>query len=483
MAEEKKSWLDNFSVFDNFVIDTITPKNTVDKLWDNFTNPEHANKSVYDKISDSVFSNIAGGVGKVSAELANIGRLGRTTEAVVSNVLSAGEAHAAGINDGEYTPPEKPQASTVKDTGSPQVDAVFAAIDELREAHKEASKPNVSVKATLRAADSQWALANELKKLDSNKDAVADTHIAGIVEQIEQLDGNLNEDIQRYTQSLKSSDQYKSAGKSVNEKIQDLPAMVAASNAVMEEDNSIKTQEGKELYNKTVVDIRNTVSEIAGLANSFSLEELQTAKDAIDSYKIYGDDLTPEMQSNFDTLQAAYEQKANVAAKQKDDPVSESQEIDQSIGNTAQDTSQSKETKPPQEFGLGHAGEDVLMIQQALNKNGAKLNEDSILGHETEAAIREFQTKHNIVVDGIVGEETLTKILETRGIAFNEEGVPVAKNTSGGTPNEEEQVVNNPSQDIPKMEVSDVTANEQTTPTPIDPSILEKLASKDQRVI
>lgn len=61
----------------------------------------------------------------------------------------------------------------------------------------------------------------------------------------------------------------------------------------------------------------------------------------------------------------------------------------------------------------GHAGEDVLTIQRALNAAGATppLAEDGLFGPKTEAALRAFQAQRGLSADGVVGRETVGALL------------------------------------------------------------------------
>jgi peptidoglycan hydrolase-like protein with peptidoglycan-binding domain len=62
---------------------------------------------------------------------------------------------------------------------------------------------------------------------------------------------------------------------------------------------------------------------------------------------------------------------------------------------------------------IGDRGGDVRNLQRALMFLGFDLRTygaDSIYGSETESAVRSFQKKHVLVVDGIAGPETLGKI-------------------------------------------------------------------------
>lgn len=62
---------------------------------------------------------------------------------------------------------------------------------------------------------------------------------------------------------------------------------------------------------------------------------------------------------------------------------------------------------------IGDRGEDVRKLQRALMFLGFNLSTygaDSIFGTETDSAVRSFQKKHSLVVDGIAGRETLAKV-------------------------------------------------------------------------
>lgn len=49
----------------------------------------------------------------------------------------------------------------------------------------------------------------------------------------------------------------------------------------------------------------------------------------------------------------------------------------------------------------GSTGQDVKMLQQQLH-----IKDDGIFGSLTETAVKDFQKKHNLIVDGIVGDKT-----------------------------------------------------------------------------
>ncbi|MDX2015832.1 MAG: peptidoglycan-binding domain-containing protein [Myxococcaceae bacterium] len=60
----------------------------------------------------------------------------------------------------------------------------------------------------------------------------------------------------------------------------------------------------------------------------------------------------------------------------------------------------------------GATGDDVQSLQRALNQAGAspRLDEDGDFGPKTETAVRAFQQKFGLDVDGIAGPDTLTKL-------------------------------------------------------------------------
>jgi len=58
---------------------------------------------------------------------------------------------------------------------------------------------------------------------------------------------------------------------------------------------------------------------------------------------------------------------------------------------------------------LGSSGEDVVCLQTRLSEvtpGGEDLVADGDFGPATDAAVREFQAAHDLVVDGIVGAQT-----------------------------------------------------------------------------
>ena len=54
----------------------------------------------------------------------------------------------------------------------------------------------------------------------------------------------------------------------------------------------------------------------------------------------------------------------------------------------------------------GSKGSDVTELQKLLNNNGYSLSVDGIFGAKTQAAVKDYQQKNNLAVDGIVGTNT-----------------------------------------------------------------------------
>lgn len=66
----------------------------------------------------------------------------------------------------------------------------------------------------------------------------------------------------------------------------------------------------------------------------------------------------------------------------------------------------------PGTLSLGSKGDDVKKIQTAL-----KIEADGVFGSQTEQAVKDFQQKNNLRVDGIVGAATWDKLIPPRQIA------------------------------------------------------------------
>ena len=85
---------------------------------------------------------------------------------------------------------------------------------------------------------------------------------------------------------------------------------------------------------------------------------------------------------------------------------------------TPQTSPQTPTPTPPTQTGAmsdgmlkqGEKGEDVTRLQEALNKNGAKLEADGNFGPATKAAVETYQRSHNLDSDGVAGAKTLTAL-------------------------------------------------------------------------
>lgn len=65
----------------------------------------------------------------------------------------------------------------------------------------------------------------------------------------------------------------------------------------------------------------------------------------------------------------------------------------------------------------GDRGDNVKVLQHRLNLLGAQLVEDGIWGTQTDTAVRNFQYKHGLAVDCIVGPKTQTALIQAAILA------------------------------------------------------------------
>ena len=63
----------------------------------------------------------------------------------------------------------------------------------------------------------------------------------------------------------------------------------------------------------------------------------------------------------------------------------------------------------------GSSGDDVKNLQELLNRNGYNLDVDGVFGSKTQAAVRDYQAKTGISVDGIAGEQTYSALMGKTG--------------------------------------------------------------------
>lgn len=58
----------------------------------------------------------------------------------------------------------------------------------------------------------------------------------------------------------------------------------------------------------------------------------------------------------------------------------------------------------------GSQGNDVKDLQRILNKNGYSLSVDGIFGAKTRDAVKDYQSKNRLTIDGIVGDDTWARL-------------------------------------------------------------------------
>ena len=64
-------------------------------------------------------------------------------------------------------------------------------------------------------------------------------------------------------------------------------------------------------------------------------------------------------------------------------------------------------------LGYGSQGDSVRKLQEALNSAGYSLDVDGVFGTKTQAAVRDYQQKNGLKLDGIAGEETQGRLFGT----------------------------------------------------------------------
>lgn len=75
----------------------------------------------------------------------------------------------------------------------------------------------------------------------------------------------------------------------------------------------------------------------------------------------------------------------------------------------------------------GSQGDAVRQLQGELNRQGYQLEEDGIFGSKTRAAVRDYQKKNGLKLDGIAGDETWGSLLSSTAAGTAEETVSVPK--------------------------------------------------------
>ncbi|MBQ0038759.1 MAG: peptidoglycan-binding protein [Clostridiales bacterium] len=66
-----------------------------------------------------------------------------------------------------------------------------------------------------------------------------------------------------------------------------------------------------------------------------------------------------------------------------------------------------------QTVSYGSTGSAVRKLQTALNKKGYTLDVDGIFGDKTRAAVRDYQKKNKLLLDGIAGNETWSHLMQS----------------------------------------------------------------------
>lgn len=74
------------------------------------------------------------------------------------------------------------------------------------------------------------------------------------------------------------------------------------------------------------------------------------------------------------------------------------------------------------EIRYGSQGSDVTELQKLLNGSGYQLDEDGIFGEKTQSAVKDYQRKNNLTVDGIVGANTWDALTKASGTDTTQNG-------------------------------------------------------------
>lgn len=78
----------------------------------------------------------------------------------------------------------------------------------------------------------------------------------------------------------------------------------------------------------------------------------------------------------------------------------------------------------------GSSGSDVKKLQESLNNHGYNLVVDGQFGSKTQAAVRDYQSKNGLAVDGIVGANTWGSLNSKPSSATNNGSVTQSPNTN-----------------------------------------------------
>ena len=83
------------------------------------------------------------------------------------------------------------------------------------------------------------------------------------------------------------------------------------------------------------------------------------------------------------------------------------------------------------QVGFGSTGSAVSKLQTVLNEHGYNLAVDGIFGAKTQAAVRDYQKRNNLKLDGIAGKETWGSLLAQPSYPTGGSGVRVSGSGSG----------------------------------------------------
>lgn len=84
------------------------------------------------------------------------------------------------------------------------------------------------------------------------------------------------------------------------------------------------------------------------------------------------------------------------------------------------------------QISYGSTGSDVEELQKLLNQNGYNLEQDGSFGPKTQAAVKDYQNKKGLKVDGIVGTNTWGALTKNQADSSNSSGSNSAASTAPG---------------------------------------------------
>ena len=109
------------------------------------------------------------------------------------------------------------------------------------------------------------------------------------------------------------------------------------------------------------------------------------------------------------------------------------------------------------ELKYGSTGDEVTALQKQLNSVGNyNLDEDGIYGSNTAKAVKDYQIKNKLTVDGIAGDITLGSLFNGQAISSGPATTPQS-NASAGTTN------STPTQTQPQVPTFSYTPSETVT--------------------